>query len=56
LAHSRQKINPLQDAEPGKILHEMRNGEMAETEKYLSNFTTAALIQHHNSCVLVAII
>jgi len=26
-----KKLDPLQDAEPGKILHEMRSGEMAET-------------------------
>jgi len=26
-----KKLDPFQDAEPGKILHEMRSGEMAET-------------------------
>jgi len=32
LAHRQaKKMSPLQDAEPGKILHEMRSGEMAET-------------------------
>jgi glycogen debranching enzyme len=32
LAHRQaKKLNAFQDAEPGKILHEMRDGEMAET-------------------------
>jgi glycogen debranching enzyme len=32
LAHRQAtSIDPVKDAEPGKILHEMRNGEMAET-------------------------
>jgi glycogen debranching enzyme len=34
LAHRQaRRMNPLKDAEPGKILHEIRSGEMAETEE-----------------------
>jgi len=33
--HQGQKADPRRDEEPGKILHEMRKGEMARTEEIL---------------------
>ena len=40
-----------QDAQPGKVLHETRAGEMAAWARFRSSVTTAASTQHHfSSC------